>query len=127
MLVIRETQLSELRQSVEPDFCRQICEYLRGRYNATVSKYDDKLLEQMVGSGVERARRHGLIMQSNITFFVTLMFEFAPNFDEHSRIREIFSNKYRTPDQNVDTIPQSVSEEDWTEIEQMSDDSAWRS
>jgi hypothetical protein len=126
MLTIRNQQLDALRHETVRELGERIHSHLREHHSSVVAVYEDDVLEKMVRGGIARARRHAVVLESNIVFFVSLMFEFAPNFDEHPQIRKILSNELLSPDENIKRFADEVSEYDWTEIEQNKNESAWQ-
>ena len=59
-------------------------------HGEAVAPFDHEQLREEVARGVKRAREeHGLQDLSRVAFFVTLLFEIGPKFDEDPHIREI--------------------------------------
>jgi hypothetical protein len=86
------------------------------------------LVMRLVSNGIERARSHGLTQESAIQDFVLLMFEVAPNFDQHPAFAKALRD---TADQGIDedarihSILERVTVEEWNQAAEGYDENAW--
>ncbi|AKT41337.1 hypothetical protein [Chondromyces crocatus] len=101
-------------RSIQP-YLDRLCRHLRQTHHAAVFRYTESELRALAEAGIARARRHGLTFQPAITFFVTLQFVIAPDFDEHPRIRQILMDERLPPDERIDVLAVSVPEATWRE------------
>jgi hypothetical protein len=67
----------------EERFVDRAASYVRTEFGSAIDPIDDVELRAMVKNGIARARRHGITLESSLVRFLLLMFQVAPNFDEH--------------------------------------------
>jgi hypothetical protein len=79
----------------------------------------------MVMSGMNRARDHGLTIDSDIATFVSLMFSFAPNFDAQPAIHAVLSDERFSPNERLELLIEQTTDEQWDEAEESYDETAW--
>jgi hypothetical protein len=125
MLKIRPSQMGFFAQASESDFVRRLCLHLRRHHGRVTENYPDGLFEQMVRSGIARARGRGLTVENKIAFFVALMFEIAPNFDEQRMIRRILEDERRPADEQIEMLAEWTTDADWREAGREADATAW--
>ena len=115
MLVIRQKQLDSFLMGDEDKFVRFVAEHIRENHPQRVSECPENLLEQMVRFGLQRARSYGFERAEDLTAFVAVMFDIAPNFEEQSKIKEsLEDNKIPTNDK-FDWLWNRTTDEDWEE------------
>ncbi len=124
MSTSRRAQFEASEPLPEEVFVRQLCQFARDNLEVYVAPLDDQALAWRVGSGISRARSHGFTWQSSIATFVTLMFRFAPNFDEYPPIRAILEAADADQEGRADQL-MSVSGEHWEAVEERFDPLAW--
>src|SRR6185312_3968571 len=112
-------------ESAEAEFVRDLALTVREQQGEQVADLSDDDLEDAVALGIERARLRGLTGQQAIAIFVGLMFQFAPNFDEQQNIRDVLSDERLPPDLRLELVVEHASDRDWTEAEQLYDETAW--
>ena len=78
-----------------------------------------------MGVGVARARSHGLTYQSSITFFVVMMFEIAPNFDDHPLIRLVLTDEETSPEVRAGALADIVPGWVFRQASLSRDESVW--
>lgn len=124
-MVIRQQQLDNFILSDENKFVRSLMQHIREENPERVPGYPDNLLEEMVRVGIKRAKSHGFKQAENLSAFVVVMFEVAPNFDEQTEIKK-FLNDRRTPvEQRLDRTIERASSEAWEEAADIYDAEAW--
>ncbi len=123
---IRREQMEVFQRRAEENFVRKLELYLRQHHAEATAVYPDELFHQMVTNGIARARRHGLTFENKIGFFVALMFEIAPNFDEHPRLREILEDRSAPTDEQIEMLTEWAIERDWQEAKANYDAQAWQ-
>ncbi|WNG62309.1 hypothetical protein F0U59_52150 [Archangium gephyra] len=84
-------------------------------------------LRDMVVAGLERARGHGLRTPENLTAFVSIMFEIAPNFDEHPAIAKVLRDSSIPIDERMDALFTKLPPSAWEQAERCYDPEAWYS
>ena len=125
MVRIRAEQLQAFQPLAEAAFVNRVVQHLREYHASVVERLPDDMLRERVRYGLSRARQYGLSWESSLTAFVALMFEIAPNFDEHPRIQYVLRDERVPPNSRIDALQERVSEQDWEEAEQRYDEDAW--
>lgn len=70
-------------------------------------------LREMVGNGIARARSHSLGSLADLTGFVSIMFEIAPNFDVIPAIRRVLRDESAPPDKRFSMLFEKELDEAW--------------
>ena len=135
MLIIRTEQLEPFQQVAESAFARELVEELRRESpdmmihlpngSNTIDQIPEEVLYQLVRNGISRAHKYGLSWENSVGAFVTLMFEAAPNFDEHPLIQRVLKDEEIAPDSRMDELLDRTTDENWEAVEQNYDTNAW--
>ena len=83
------------------------------------------MLLPMARTGLARARQYGMTWESNLIAYVALMFEIAPNWDEHPRIQTILNSSHIAPENKIDMLMEHTPATIWRDAEQGYDAAAW--
>ena len=110
--------------NADRNFVHTLCGHLRA-HHARVVPRSDRLLELQVRAAVARARRRGLTLQPKIAIYVSLMFEIAPDFDDHDEIARVLYRTGSTPDIQIDYLPALIREPDWASAKAGGGPRAW--
>lgn len=124
-VIIRNEQMDVFQREAEASFHSRLCRYLREDHANVTDRYPDPIFQKMVAGGIERAQSRGLTLENKIAFFVALMFEIAPNFDQHPRIGAMLEDPASTPDSAMDRLTQELTGRDWAQAARNSNPSAW--
>ena len=108
-------QVQALQQSADRDFADELSRHLRAHVPEAVAHLGDDALHREVERGVARARAHGIVARARVAFFVTLLFEIGPAFDEHPHIRQILGGERRPADDRLAGLARVLTEEEWAE------------
>ncbi len=122
---IQKDQYDHFLQQDEQEFIETIVEYMQGRSPELVDNIPPDMLQEMVKNGIARARRYGLHTDENLISFVAVMFEIAPDFDEHPAIQAVLTDQSLAPEERFKAIFDNVPPEAWEEAEQNRDSEAW--
>ena len=79
----------------------------------------------MVRCGVGQARSYGMTWESSLAAFVVLMFEVAPNFEEHPLIRRVLQLPSVPPDSRIEELWKRTLDVHWQAARQNYDPDAW--
>lgn len=109
----------------ERAFVTFVVAHLRAESPELVQGLSDSSLSEMVVRGLARAKRHGLKSAADLIAFVSLMFEIAPNFDEHPEIRDVLRALTSPIVAGIDELLARVSDSSWTEAEAAYRPAAW--
>lgn len=127
MLVIRQAQIDAMVKGTDEEFEEFLMNHARAEFPKKTADIDDERLRPMVRSGIKRAESHGFTAAADITAFVAVMFEIAPNFDEQPRIREVLDDNRFFPADRLDMLwSPAVTDEQWDEAEKNADAEAWK-
>jgi hypothetical protein len=124
-MVIRPEQWNSFQKSTDNEFIRRLAEVIRDVHADIVNHLNDRELQDLVEVGLARARRHDLSLETSIATFVSLMFEFGPNFDEQPAIAELLREPGVPADERIDLVVDYASEQDWDDVDRLRDDSGW--
>lgn len=124
-LIIRKEQMEAFEPQAEAAFVDRVVMHLREEHAEAVGRLPDDVLQEMINNGLARGRKYGLSWESSLTAFVALMFEIAPNFDEHPRIQQVLRDESVPPDSRIDMLLERISDQDWEEAERRYDANAW--
>ncbi len=125
MLIIREQQIQHFIAENEANLIKLIVQIVREANAERVADYDDQMLEEMVKIGIERAKRNGLQNAEDISAFVAVMFEIAPNFDEQEQIKIVLADTNFPPAERFFQLFERVSDEDWKRAEKLYNADIW--
>lgn len=113
MLTIGKTQADPFNEEA---WMRDLCLHLRSYHSEAVSGLDDQKLRQLVKEGLDKARAYGLTEPSNTAFFIALLFEIGPKFDENPHIQGIMNGE-GTADERIQELrphfPLSERAKEW--------------
>lgn len=126
MLVIRQKQIDTLIKKSDEEFVEFLAAHVKEEYPNKSSEYDEETLRAIVRSGIERAESHDIRAAEDITAFISVMFEIAPNFDEQPQIKAVLDDENFPPGDRIDRLGSpAVSEEAWNEAEENYNEDAW--
>lgn len=124
-MIIRRKQFDDFLQHDEPKFIDMFIEHLQEQSPELVEDIPLDDLHAMVANGIARARSHGLYTDEDLMAFVAVMFEIAPNFDEHPAIRRVLADNSIPLEKRFDALFEKVPDEAWEEAEENYDAGAW--
>lgn len=125
MLVIRKEQIQAFIAADDRELERVVLPAAAAAQQNWSEGAGDVDLERMAGTGIERARRHGLRNAEDIAAFVAVMFAVAPRFDEQPEIRQVLADPAFTPAVRFYQIFDRVPEDSWKAAEKFYEDSFW--
>jgi hypothetical protein len=126
LLDLARGQLDQCSRAIERDLIKVIYWHLRNHHAKVIQHLDRAVLETRVEVTVERGRRYGFQTISDLAGFSALMFELAPNFDEHPSFQRILSDPETLPELKLRRLSQQISERDWREALHQYDKFFWR-
>ncbi len=125
LLDLGRKQLEQCGRAIEGDLVKVIQWHLRGHHSRVVQHLSREQLEKRVEVAVMRARRYGFQSVSDLAGFAALMFELAPNFDEHPSFKKVLVDRDTLPEMKLRRLSQTISENDWKEALQLFDREFW--
>ena len=125
MLIIRKEQIQEFIARDDAALIDVVRQAIREANGERVADYDDGELNSMLRIGIDRAKSHGLTGAEDIAYFVAIMFEVAPRFDEQPDIRQVLENDEFSHEIRLKQIFTSVDDRAWIEAGRKYEDSFW--
>jgi hypothetical protein len=126
MLVIRQEQIDALIKGSDEEFVEFLVGHVRAEFPEKAAERDDETLRAMVKGGIERAESHGFTTAEDITAFISIMFEIAPNFDEQTQIKAVLDDEKFPPEDRIERLwSPLVTDENWEEAENNYHENAW--
>ncbi len=126
LLDLERTQLEACTAAIEQDLIKVIYWHLRNYHAKAIQHLNRAQLEARIAISVERGRSYGFQTISDLAGFSALMFELAPNFDEHPSFRRILLDSETLPELKLRRLSQQISEKDWREALDHYDRLFWR-
>jgi hypothetical protein len=125
LLTLRDTQLSACAEAIDRDLVKIIYWHLRNYHARSVQHLGKHLLERRIQFSVLRARQYQLTSVSDLAGYTALMFELAPNFDEHPSFRKVLIDPGLAPDAKMKRLSQVITDREWDEALQRYDRNFW--
>lgn len=134
-MIIRPEQMQAFAAVAEKAFVARVVEYLRQKHGAvgvhlpsgiaTVGQIPQRTLQKMVENGIARARGYGMNYESALAAFIVILFEAAPNFDDHPLIQRILKDESVPPNSRIEELLSRATEQNWEAIKQHYNPDAW--
>lgn len=135
-LSIRPEQRLVIETLAQENFVRRIVAHLLAEYpkavvtlptdeEFTVDELPEEKLDELVRTGMARARRYELTFESSIAAFTAIMFEIAPNFDGHRLCQVLLNDEQVEPNARLDEMLNVLTEKNWESIRADYDPKAW--
>jgi hypothetical protein len=128
-------QFAPLDDAYRQKFDARVAAYLRQHHAAcsvhsprasfTIAELPDDVLMKLVAIALQRGRQHGLIWQSSLNAFATLMVKVAPNFDQHPKVAQTLAAELRPADFGMRELPTLMTPADWRAAALAYDPGAW--
>jgi len=125
MLTIRKEQLDQMFTHDEARFVDFVVRHVQQECRDSVRDIDPVSLREMVTNGLARARAHGLRGPKDLTAFVAIMFEIAPNFDEQPDIRRALGDESVPLEGRFDAMLERVPDWAWEDAQRGKVSEAW--
>jgi hypothetical protein len=125
LLTLRETQLLACADAIDRDLVKIIYWHLRNYHARSVQHLSRPLLERRIFFAIARARRYALSSVSDLAGFTALMFELAPNFDEHPSFHRVLVDPNLPPNSKMKRLSQVITDREWEEALRLYDRNFW--
>lgn len=110
----------------DDEFIETLVKHFKEQFPELAEEYKNENLRAMIRGGIERAKSHGFSTAQDLTAFVSIMFEVAPNFDEQAEIRTVLDDKKFQPADRLENIWSNVVPKDvWEKAADNCDEEAW--
>lgn len=125
LLSLGRSQLAACGEAIDRDLAKVISWHLRNYHARSVQHLTKPLLEERVRLAIARARRWALGTISDLAGFAALMFELAPNFDEHPSFRRVLADPTIPPEAKMKRLSQVITDREWDEAQNQYDRGFW--
>jgi hypothetical protein len=125
LLTLRYEQLEASSGAIDRDLVKVIAWHLRNHHPRVTQFVSKETLEKRVAYGIRQGRKYRLTSLADLAGFVSLMFEIAPNFDQHPSFQRVLGNPNLPPEGKLQKLVEAVSEQDWNEAIRMYDRQFW--
>ena len=135
MLTILPQQMEAFSVLAQELLAQNVGDYLRKEYSETivqlpsrrlpVSEIADDDLKRMVRTALARAASYGLSHESSLAGFVAIMFDAAPNFDQHPDLRPTLIDEAIPADDRVRRVLEQFTEAVWHDVKTNYDIAVW--
>ncbi len=115
LLQLREPQLRQCGEAIDRDLVKVIYWHLRNHHAKSVQFLERPVLEERIYFSIQKARRYALGTVSDLAGFTALMFELAPNFDDHPSFRVILEDAKIPPEAKMRRLSQVITDREWKE------------
>lgn len=127
LLQLAESQLRSCSEAIDRDLVKVIYWHLRNHHSKVVQHIDTRTLQRRVQYAISRARRYSLGTIADLAGFTALMFELAPNFDDHPSFRKVLDDPSIRPEHKMRRLSQVISDNEWNEAISLYDRQFWPS
>ncbi len=125
LVQLRESQLKLCAEAIDRDLVKVIYWHMRNHHSRPVQFIDRDALEARVQVAIQRARRYGLGTISDLAGYAALMFELAPNFDQHPSFRRVLEDQTVPNETKMRRLSQVISDAEWNEAAASYDREYW--
>ena len=125
LLNLRDQQLRLCGEAIDRDLVKVIYWHMRNHHAKSVQFLEREMLEERIFMSIEKARRYHLGTVSDLAGFTALMFELAPNFDEHPSFRQVLEDPAVPPEVKMRRLSQQITDREWKEASRSYDRNYW--
>lgn len=122
---LRDSQLKLCAEAIDRDLVKVIYWHLRNHHSRPVQFLDRGHLEARLRVAIRQARHYGLGTISDLAGFAALMFELAPNFDEHPSFKRVLEDPSIKSDTKMRRLSQVISDQEWSQAAALYDRNYW--
>jgi hypothetical protein len=123
---IRDSQMKAFQTEAERNFIERVIQFLREKHPGTIEGLAEDVIRRRVAGAVSKAKGYGFTWESALVGFVAILFAVGPNFDQHPAFQPALAKSGNTDEnERIRGIYRSVTNQDWEEAREFSDDSAW--
>jgi len=125
LIQLRESQLKLCAEAIDRDLVKVIYWHMRNHHSRPVQFLGRDELEARVQVAIQCARRYGLGTISDLAGYTALMFELAPNFDEHPSFKRVLEDRTVPNETKMRRLSQVISDAEWNEVAASYDRHYW--
>ena len=121
---LKEHHLIYLQHITEESLRSNMEDYLTEHCFDLLLAYQGRDINQMIRHGIRRGRHYGIKTRRDFAFYLGMMFDVGPNFDEHPRVQKWLYQWDKKCE--VGTIADELPEQVWVDAHNQYDDTAWQ-
>ncbi len=125
LVQLRDSQLKLCAEAIDRDLVKVLYWHLRNHHSRPVQFIDRGHLEARLKVAIRRARHYGLGTISDLAGYAALMFELAPNFDQHPSFRSVLEDPSLSGDTKMRKLSQTISDQEWSQAAALYDREYW--
>jgi hypothetical protein len=125
LLQLKSHQLRLCGEAIDRDLVKVIYWHLRNHHAKSVQFIDKSVLEGRIKFAIRKARAYSLGTVSDLAGFAALMFELAPNFDDHPSFRSVLMDASIPPEIKMRRLSQVITDREWHEAARLFDRNFW--
>lgn len=125
LIQLRQSQLSACSEAIDRDLVKVIYWHLRNHHAKSVQFIGKETLETRIQFSIRKARKYSLGTISDLAGFTALMFELAPNFDEHPSFKRVLLDGSIPPEVKMRRLSQVITDREWDEAVRLYDRTFW--
>jgi hypothetical protein len=125
LIQLKQSQLNKCTEAIDRDLVKVIYWHLRNHHSRSVQFLDKGILEERIQLSIRKARRYNLGTISDLAGFTALMFELAPNFDDHPSFRKVLVDPSIPPEAKMRKLSQVITDREWDEAVKLYDRRFW--
>ncbi len=125
LLSLSASQLQSCSDAIDQDLVKIIYWHLRNYHAKSVQYLEKEVLEERITKCITKARRYSLNTIADIAGFVALMFELAPNFDEHPSFARVLLDDRLSAESKMKKLSEVITDREWDEALDLYDRSYW--
>lgn len=125
LIQLRHAQLRQCTDAIDRDLIKVIYWHLRNHHPKCVQFLDKPTLQSRVHHCITKARQYRLGTVSDLAGFAALMFELAPNFDQHPSFKKILSDSALPAEAKMRKLSQVITDREWDEALRLYDKGFW--
>jgi hypothetical protein len=136
MLKIRPEQMQAFQTVADQTFAQKLATHLREKHGDTgvqlptgtflVFELPAETLEAMIHTGLARARNYGFTSEADLAGFVVVMFETAPNFDDHPLLQRGLRDERVKLEERLNALLQNATAANWQVVQEDYDPQTWQ-
>lgn len=125
LIQLRQDQLNACSEAIDRDLIKVIYWHLRNHHAKCVQHLEKSVLQSRIQFAIQKARQYRLGTISDLAGFTALMFELAPNFDEHPSFRRVLKDESLPPEAKMRRLSQVITDREWDEAVRLYDRTFW--
>jgi hypothetical protein len=112
-MIIREEQIKALADAFRQETVNRIVEHLDENHHEAIKDVSRPDLFERVEDGIKRAEAFGFQTESCMAWYVAMLFEISPRFDEQETINKFLADSELPEELKIEELLDAATEADW--------------